>query len=87
MGYYFWIYAGHKSPKLMAELYGMNQMVLSKVTLLWNFVKMTWQIGPRLPKNIYLFDTPATAINSSHVIFVGINTEHHSDSDQSYTSQ
>ena len=87
MGHYFWIYAGNKSPKEMEELYGMHQLVLSKITLLWNFVKMAWQIGPRLPLNIFLFDTPATAINSSHVIFVGINTDHHSESDQYITSQ
>ena len=42
-------------------------------SLLWNVRKYRWINGPRLPNEIFLLDSSATAINSSHVVFVGAN--------------
>ena len=42
-------------------------------TMLWHIKKSRWVTGPKLPKNILLYHASATAINSSHVVFIGAN--------------
>ena len=43
-------------------------------SIIWNTKKSKWVNGPKLPDGIFLFYASASAINSTHVIFVGANT-------------
>ena len=41
---------------------------------LYNIKKSVWIDGPKLPKSVWLYHASASAINSSHVVFVGANS-------------
>ena len=42
-------------------------------SLLWSIKKRKWINGPRLPNDVFLLHSSSSAINSTHVIFVGAN--------------
>ena len=53
------------------------RMLTQKESMIWNIQKSKWIAGPTLPDNIFLYYTSASAINSSHVIFIGANALYH----------
>ena len=43
----------------------------SRMTLLFHLIKKRWMLGPKIPENLLLFDSSATSLNSTHVVFIG----------------
>ena len=66
VGDYFWILGG-RNLSICPSWFSQRE------TKLWNIKKSVWTDGPELPKSIWMYHTSASAINSSHVVFVGAN--------------
>ena len=69
VGNYFWIIGGGEFFVCMMPTYCLSQ----RKSKLWNIKKSKWNDGPELPKSIWMYHASASAINSSHVVFVGAN--------------
>ena len=65
ISHYFWIYGANKQTGVTLTPFQ------SRMTLLFHLIKKRWIMGPKIPEDLLLFDSSATSINSSHVVFVG----------------
>ena len=77
VGEYFWILGGYEECKIGATngcSFSTTQAITQRKTKLYNIKKSVWIDGPKLPKSIWLYHASASAINSSHVVFVGANS-------------
>ena len=68
VGEYFWIVGGYVECDEEAI------RVTQRKSKLFNIKKSVWIDGPKLPKSVWLYHASASAINSSHVVFVGANS-------------
>ena len=68
VGEYFWIVGGNE------ECNEGQEAITQRQSKLYNIKKSMWIDGPKLPKSIWLYHASASAINSSHVVFVGANS-------------
>ena len=71
VGKYFWIVGGNED-RIFGQI--TSEQITQRQTKLYNIKKSVWINGPKLPKSIWLYHASATAINSSHVVFVGANS-------------
>ena len=82
VGSRFWLLGGSSNfldPKFGTSYNGHSGlgMITQKESMIWNVQKSKWIQGPTLPENIFLYYASASAINSSHVIFIGANSLYH----------
>ena len=70
VGQNYWIVGGSVNP------YNWGPIGTQKKSIIWFAKKLKWVDGPKLPEEIFLFYAAASAINSTHVIFVGANTNY-----------
>ena len=68
VGGYFWIVGGNE------ECNEGQEAITQRQSKLYNIKKSVWIDGPKLPKSIWLYYASTSAINSSHVVFVGANS-------------
>ena len=77
VGEYLWIVGGNEECN-EGQLSTCGLTAIEKITKrqsnLYNIKKSVWIDGPKLPKSIWLYHASASAINSSHVVFVGANS-------------
>ena len=69
VGNYLWIVGGGERVICMLPKHCISQ----RKSKIWNIKKFVWTDGPELPKSIWMYHAAASAINSSHVVFVGAN--------------
>ena len=77
VGEYFWIVGGNVQcfeGATNACSFTTTAQITQRKTKLYNIKKSAWIDGPKLPKSVWLYHTSASAINSSHVVFVGANS-------------
>ena len=67
ISHYFWIYGANA-----LETQSADTSVQSRMTLLFHLIKKKWMFGPQIPEDLILFDSSATSLNSSHVVFIGV---------------
>ena len=82
VGSRFWLLGGSSNfldPKFGTSYNGHSGlgMITQKKSFIWNIQKSKWIQGPTLPENIFLYYASASAVNSSHVIFIGANALYH----------
>ena len=65
ISHYFWIYGANLNTGVSLSA------VQSRLTLLFHLIKKRWMLGPKIPENLLLFDSSATSLNSTHVVFIG----------------
>ena len=65
ISHYFWIYGANKKTGVSLSPFQ------SRMTLLFHLIKKRWIMGPKIPEDLLLFDSSATSLNSSHVVFIG----------------
>ena len=70
IGQNYWIVGGGVNPNKWGSIGS------QKSSIIWFSKKLKWVKGPKLPDAIFLFYASASAINSTHVIFVGANTNY-----------
>ena len=66
ISHYFWIYGANALESQSADT-----SVQSRMTLLFHLIKKKWMFGPQIPEDLLLFDSSATSLNSTHVVFIG----------------
>ena len=70
IGQNYWIVGGGVNPNEWGSIGS------QKSSIIWFSKKLKWVKGPKLPDAIFFFYASASAINSTHVIFVGANTNY-----------
>ena len=77
VGEYFWIVGGYEECNIGATngcSFSPTQAITQRKSKLYNIKKSVWIDGPKLPKSVWLYHASASALNSSHVVFVGANS-------------
>ena len=77
VGEYFWIVGGNVQcfeGATNACSFTTTAQITQRKTKLYNIKKSAWIDGPKLPKSVWLYHASASALNSSHVVFVGANS-------------